>query len=121
MYAIVFDLSTEALVKYFSPTSPNNGYAAISKILVPLGFQHKQGSVYFGGKNVDSVSTVLAVEELTEKLAWFPFCVSDIRMLRIVDDDDLMPAVSRAASNAAALVGVGSHPALSQCSGAKKQ
>jgi virulence-associated protein VapD len=111
MYAIVFDLNTDALEKHFSQTSPNNAYQVIGKILISLGFKHRQGSVYFGGEHINSVSAVLAAEELASRLPWFVECVSDIRKLMIIEDNDLMPAVTRAASNVAAPKFADSRPA----------
>ncbi|MGH7018492.1 MAG: hypothetical protein ACREEY_01345, partial [Brevundimonas sp.] len=58
-----------------------------------------QGSVYYGDENVDAVSAVLAVQELTTRFDWFAASVRDIRMLRIENNDDLMPAIDRARRN----------------------
>jgi virulence-associated protein VapD len=37
---------------------------------------------------------VLAVQDLAKSYAWFSPSVRDIRMLRIEDNNDLMPAVA---------------------------
>ena len=58
------------------------------------GFSRQQGSVYFGDvEKVDAVKCVLAVQDLTRKFPWFAASVEDIRMLRIEDNNDLMPAI----------------------------
>ena len=88
-YAIVFDLDTKLL---------EVSYHDIEKTLAKYGFQQQQGSVYFGNEKVDAVTCVLAIMELAT-LPWFAPCVSDIRMLRIEELNDLMPAVERAAPN----------------------
>jgi virulence-associated protein VapD len=98
MYAITFDISTEALRQNYSKTSPGNAYTEIGKHLATHGFSHKQGSVYFGNQTIDAVKAVMAAIELSEKLPWFAACVSDIRMLKILDDNNLMPAIVKAAS-----------------------
>ncbi|MDR3054900.1 MAG: hypothetical protein LBU53_05795 [Zoogloeaceae bacterium] len=68
----------------------------IRKVLVEeYGFDGQQGSVYFGGSKVDAVTCVLAVQELSARYAWFAPSVRDIRMLRIEENNDLMPAVER--------------------------
>ena len=95
MYAIVFDLHQETLAKTYEGQSYTNAYTDIKKTLVSHGFSRQQGSVYFGDVNqVNAVKCVVAVQELAKKFPWFPASVEDIRMLRIEDENDLMPAIS---------------------------
>ncbi len=96
MYAITFDLDTQMLEQGYGNTSWRNAYMEIRKALEEYGFDWQQGSVYFGGDRVDAVTCVLAVQDLTQRFAWFSAAVRDIRMLRIEDNNDLMPAVERA-------------------------
>lgn len=96
MYAITFDLDTTVLQDTYHNTSYNNAYTDIRKVLVDeYGFDWQQGSVYFGGKTMDAVSCVLAVQDLASRYDWFTPSVRDIRMLRIEENNDLMPAVER--------------------------
>jgi len=53
------------------------------------------GSVYFGDDSVDAVKCVLVVQELCAAFDWFRSAVRDIRMLRIEENNDLMPAIER--------------------------
>ena len=96
MYAITFDLDIESLKNHFAD-SYDNAYAEIRKVLQKQGFTWQQGSVYFGGETINAVTCVLAVLELSRNLPWFAASVRDIRMLRIEELNDLMPAVQRAA------------------------
>jgi virulence-associated protein VapD len=97
MYAIVFDLDQESLAQTYHNDSYKNAYNDIKKALEAYGFNRQQGSVYFGDANkVDAVSCVLAVMDLAKSNPWFAPSVSDIRMLRIEDNNDLMPAVKKA-------------------------
>jgi virulence-associated protein VapD len=99
MYAIVFDLDQESLANTYHNDSYKNAYGDIRKALEAHGFNRQQGSVYFGDvKKVDAVSCVLAVMDLAKTHPWFEPSVSDIRMLRIEDNNDLMPAVKKAVS-----------------------
>lgn len=92
MYAISFDMDIESLrTAYGDPY--NNAYAEIRKVLVGLGFKWKQGSVYFGGPEINSVTCVLAAQTLAKQLPWFASSVRDIRMLRIEELNDLSPAI----------------------------
>ena len=92
-FAIAFDLDTDTLSKTYGSNSYNNAYADIKATLSGYGFSRQQGSVYFGDENVDAVRTVMATQKLAAKYSWFAPSVRDIRMLRIEDDNDLMPAV----------------------------
>jgi len=99
MYAITFDMDIESLkLNYGDPY--NNAYGEIRKVLQKKGFTWQQGSVYFGGESINAVTCVIAVIELSRVLAWFAASVRDIRMLRIEELNDLMPAVQQAAPDA---------------------
>ncbi len=65
-------------------------------VLDGFGFDWQQGSTYFGGDQVDAVTCVIAVQDLTARFSWFAPSVRDIRMLRIEENNDLMPAIARA-------------------------
>lgn len=93
MYAIAFDLEQDTLAKTYGVPSYTNAYADIKKILSERGFSRQQGSVYFGDATVDAVQCVLAAQALTSAFPWFAPSVKDIRMLRIEDNNDLMPAI----------------------------
>ncbi len=99
MYAIVFDLDQESLAQTYHNDSYKNAYGDIKKTLETHGFSRQQGSVYFGDvSKVDAVSCVLAVMDLAKNNSWFEPSIRDIRMLRIEDNNDLMPAVKKAVS-----------------------
>lgn len=94
MYAIAFDLEQDTLSKTYGQQTYTNAYTDIKKVLESFGFTRQQGSVYFGDvEKVDAVKCVLAVQELARKFNWFSASVEDIRMLRIEDNNDLMPAI----------------------------
>lgn len=93
-YAIAFDLDTTVLQElYPNKRSWQNAYGDVKKTLVGLGFNHQQGSVYFGNSEITAVSCVLAAQKLSQTYAWFKPAVSDIRMLRIEEMNDLQPAL----------------------------
>lgn len=95
MYAIAFDLDQDTLSKTYGVATYTNAYNDIKKILEIHGFNRQQGSVYFGDAvKVDAVRCVLAVQDLTRKYDWFAPSVTDIRMLRIEDNNDLKPAIN---------------------------
>lgn len=92
-HAIVVDLDKDTLSKTYTAVSPANAYTDIKNTLRKCGFSRQQGNVYFGDDKVNTVHTVLAARRLATKYAWFTASVRDIRMLRIEDDNDLMPAI----------------------------
>lgn len=96
MYAISFDLDTDTLRKSYHNPSWQNAYNDIAKFLRAQGFDRQQGSVYFGDETIDSVRCQTAVQRLTLEYDWFAPAVTDIRMLRIEDNNDLTPAIELA-------------------------
>ena len=95
VYAIAFDMDIESLRLHYGDPY-NNAYGEIRRVLQRHGFTWQQGSVYFGDDQINAVTCVLAAQELSASLPWFAACVRDIRMLRIEEFNDLMPAVERA-------------------------
>ncbi|MEO0697534.1 MAG: virulence factor [Pseudomonadota bacterium] len=93
MYAIVFDLDTKTLEQIYPNESWRNDYQDVRKLLEKKGFDWQQGSTYFGNDTVDAVTCVLAVQQLKSEFDWFASAVRDIRMLRIEENNDLMPAI----------------------------
>jgi virulence-associated protein VapD len=93
MYAIAFDLDTAQLQNVYPNASFQNAYGDIRKVLEPLGFNWQQGSVYFGGSDMNAVKCVLAAQQVSLAYSWFKSCVRDIRMLRIEELNDLAPAL----------------------------
>lgn len=93
MYAIIFDLDTAALQQTYPNASWNNAYADVRAYLTARGFEWVQGSGYFGNDTVDAVKCVLTVQRLSKKFPWFKASVRDIRMLRIEENNDLLPTI----------------------------
>ena len=93
MFAISFDMDTSVLQASYHNASWQNACNDIGRVLGEHGFTRQQGSVYFGDDTVDAVRCVLAVQELSGTYVWFSAAVRDIRMLRIEDNNDLMPAL----------------------------
>lgn len=93
VYAIAFDMDTDTLQRAYPGPSWNNAYVEIQRVLSRHGFNRQQGSVYFGGPQVNAVTCVMAAMDLARSLPWFAVAVRDIRMLRIEELNDLMPAV----------------------------
>lgn len=94
VYAIAFDLDTAAAERHCG-ASWRGCYEKISSVFAEFGFARVQGSVYFGDETSDGVQCVLAVQAVDQRFAWFARCVRDLRMLRVDEDNDLMPAINR--------------------------
>jgi len=94
MYAIVFNLDTNVLQATYRNSSWNNAYFDIRQVLEKRGFEWQQGSTYFGNERVTPVDCVLVVQELRREYDWFQPSVRDIRMLRIEENNDLLPAIN---------------------------
>ena len=98
VYAIAFDMDTKALKESYPNPSWQNAYKEIRDFLAQYGFTWKQGSLQFSSADVTPVTVVLAVQEMAKRFPWFAPSVRDIRMMRIEEDNDLLPAVSSVAS-----------------------
>jgi len=92
LHAITIDMDIESL-KHNYGDPYNNACGEIRKVLQEQGFSWQQGSVDFGGDSINAVTCVLATLELSRALPWFASSVRDIRMLRIEEYNDLMPAL----------------------------
>jgi virulence-associated protein VapD len=101
LYAIAFDMDTDTLQRSHLGPSWTNGYTEIQRVLAQHGFSRQQGSVHFGSSRVNAVTCVLAAMDLSRSLPWFAVSVRDIRMLRIEEQNDLLPAVEQAAPDPA--------------------
>jgi virulence-associated protein VapD len=97
IYAIAFDMDIESLRSVYGEPY-NNAYTEIRRVLERHGFLWQQRSVCFGDERINAVTCVLAAIDLAQTLPWFAAAVRDIRMLRIEELNDLMPAVQQAAS-----------------------
>ena len=95
-FAITFDLDTKILEDSYPSASWQNAYKDIERFLRGEGFERQQGSVYFGDESVDVVRCQTAIQRMTFEFDWFGSAVKDIRMLRIEDNNNLMPAVELA-------------------------
>jgi virulence-associated protein VapD len=95
LYAIAFDLDIEALKIHYHNASYSNAYEELRKVFEGHGFARQQRSVYFGNDTVTPVTCVLAVQEARKQHPWFGKAVRDIRMLRIEEHNDLMPAIAQ--------------------------
>jgi virulence-associated protein VapD len=96
MYAITYQLDRDALRRACGNREINPD-AEIRRILQQHGFTWQQGTLYFGDERVDAVMSCLAAMDLAKSLPWFAASVREMRLLRITDVDDLMPAVRQGA------------------------
>lgn len=94
MYAIAFDLDTKVASSLVSGDY-HYCYSQIKTVMAEHGFSNVQGSVYFGDEDSDAVKCVVAVQDLDRRFAWFSRSVRDLRMLRVEENNDLRPALSR--------------------------
>jgi len=94
MYAVTFDIDTSCLDQNYHGNNFQNAYGDIRKFMEANGFKWQQGSVYFGDETINAVNCVIVIQKLAKQFSWFPACVKDVRMLRIEENNDLMPALN---------------------------
>ncbi len=93
VYAIAFDIDTQVAERVLGDTW-KSCYGKIERGLASHGFSRMQGSLFFGGPESNAVSCMKAVQELDDQYAWFGRIIKDLRMLRIDEDNDLLPVLS---------------------------
>lgn len=91
MYAVLIDLDTDSLLEY---EKLNNVNQQIKIYMIENGFIWKKGNIYFGNENITAVNCVLVIQKLAHKYSWFSTCVKEVRMFRIEENTDLLPALS---------------------------
>lgn len=95
MYAIAFDFDTDILERLYPNPSWRNAYADVRTFLEENGFEHRQGSVYFGEPDIGATDCIAIVEDMADEFSWFTPSLKDIRMLRIEENNDLMVVLDR--------------------------
>lgn len=93
MYAVVFDLDTNCLNECYDENTYHGAYKLVRDFMTQNGFSHTQGSAYFGDAAMDAVKCVLTIQKLAKTYPWFATCAKDVRMLRIEENNDLIPAI----------------------------
>lgn len=94
VYAIAFDLDTRIALQRCGEGWRGTCYEQISRVLTEYGFTRQQGSVFVGDHTTNPVKCVTAVQEIDRRYAWFASTVKDLRMYRIEENNDLLPALS---------------------------
>lgn len=89
-YALAIDLDAERL------RADATADQDLRRVLQQHGFERHQGGVHYGSQSVTAVTCVLAAQDLARSLPWFAASARQVRMLRVGESDDLMPAVQRA-------------------------
>lgn len=97
MFAIAYDFDTDKLKQHYHNPSYNNAYSDFKKFMENHGFEPQQGSVLYGNETVTAVTATLAIVAASSAFPWLLPSVIDIRILRLLDKDDLMPAVQSCA------------------------
>lgn len=95
MYAITFDLDTKKLEEHYPSSNWRKAYDDVAAFLEDNGFTRQQSSVYYGDESINAVTCVTVAQALSDAHDWLSVCTKDIRMLRIEENNDLMPAIQR--------------------------
>lgn len=94
MYAIAFDLDTSSCQRLYPGSDWKHAYRDIQTVLTEFGFWGMQGSVYYS-QHAKSVKVFQTIVALQERHPWFRSVVRSLRMLRIDENDDLLPILGQ--------------------------
>jgi virulence-associated protein VapD len=95
-YAIVIDFDIAMLAQLYPDADWRAADDDVRLTLEHAGFKRLQGHIYLGDETTDAVRCITIVQEFAAGHPWFAPSLRDIRMLRITDNDDLMPALQLA-------------------------
>jgi len=87
MYAILIDVDVNCL------SNVAKTYSDVRRFLEDNNFTWKQGGLFFGNEGVNSIDCVLVIQKLVKTYPWVVGCAKDIRLLRIEENSDLLPAI----------------------------
>lgn len=96
MYAIAYDFDTNQMELILGP-SYRNAYSQFKRFLKKRGFTFQQCSLLYGDPSVTSVSAVLAIQDAAVAFPWLQHCVTDIRILQVMSNDDMRSAITTGA------------------------
>lgn len=80
---VAFDLSTEALKKYYPSKSWENAYDVIKRHMLKNGFEWLQGSVYASKRPMSPYQTAEVLKNLVAKHPWLNVCMKDCRQANL--------------------------------------
>lgn len=72
--AVNFDLSIDALKKYYSESNPKGAYKDIEKYMERNGFEHRQWSGYRSRKPLSNYELVYLFDKMYKKMPWLDSC-----------------------------------------------
>ncbi len=93
MYAIIFEVNT-SFVETLSSDEYSKINANIRFFLEKNSFIMKNYNTYFGNENISAVDCFLTIQKLTKKHIEFANLVSDIQMLRIAENCDMLKVIN---------------------------
>jgi virulence-associated protein VapD len=93
VYAVTFDFDTQLLEQLYHNPSWRNAYSDVRRFLEENGFENKQGPVYFALNDIDATECIAVMQDLAQEFDWFVPSVRDLRMLRIEENNDLLPVI----------------------------
>jgi len=65
----------------------------IALALAEFGFTRQQDGLYVGDASMNAVHCITTVQKVARRLEWFSEAARTLRLLRIDEDTDLMPAI----------------------------
>jgi virulence-associated protein VapD len=89
-YALFVSFDPERLVLHQLTEREAQG---VGECLEDYGFSAVLPGFYVGSDRLSAVQSVVAVQDLADRLAWFSPCLRSARLLRIEEDSDLMVAL----------------------------
>ncbi|MDP8163488.1 hypothetical protein QJU89_02985 [Pasteurella skyensis] len=82
MYAVIFDIDTS-----------DSHHKCIREFMEKHDFDYYKNGIYWGNDSVNSVNCIIVVQQLIQEFPFLIDHIKDIRMFKIQENNDLMPAI----------------------------
>lgn len=93
MFAIAYDFDGKKLEENYHSKSWRNAYTDFKRFMEKKGFSTQQESILYGNDDVSMTDAYIAITEASREFAWLKDSITDIRILQLMNNDDLMPFV----------------------------
>ena len=84
--ALNFDLSNQALQKYYPSKNYGKAWSDIKGYLLEIGFNHRQYSGYVSIDNISMTYVIQHIIEMSLLFKWLKYCVKEFGVTIVGDD-----------------------------------
>ena len=84
--ALNFDLSNQALQKYYPSKNYGKAWSDIKGYLLEIGFNHRQYSGYVSSNSISMTDVIQLIRNMSNYLYWLKYCVKEFDVTIVSDE-----------------------------------